>query len=369
MKRVPIITDTHLGCRAEHKIIAENQEYFWDSIFWPAIDAAGDVTDILHLGDLCDRRKYINLEMLQRGKEHIFEPARARGIKFHWVLGNHDIYHKNDLSINAAEAFREFENLVVYKQATELTFNDKRILLLPWICDENYQDSMDKLANFDGAAVAGHLELAGFEMYKGVPNNHGASTEPYRHVPLVMTGHYHHKSNRGNIHYLGSPFEMSWADYGDKRGFHWWTPETNTLELVENTEHLYYRYVYDDEATGKSQAYVNDAITEIRKDNIKGKIVKILVKSKTQPIWFDAYIDAIQRMGVFDIQIVEDLAAWNTETESLEDDDNTMDSLTMISWYIDNQTWPSDGTKKAVKDLMNELYTEATDLAKTGVRA
>ena len=38
----------------------------------------------------------------------------------------------------------------------------------------------------------------------------------YKDFKQVFSGHYHHKSSRGNITYLGNPYQMFWNDYKDE---------------------------------------------------------------------------------------------------------------------------------------------------------
>ena len=65
----------------------------------------------------------------------------------------------------------------------------------------------------------GHLELNGFEAHRGYIMDHGDSTAPTDRLK-VFSGHYHRKSTRGNISYLGNPYQIYWNDYRDRRGFH-----------------------------------------------------------------------------------------------------------------------------------------------------
>ena len=64
--------------------------------------------------------------------------------------------------------------------------------------------------------VLGHLEIRGFEMYRGMLENHGMDANVFDRFDTVCSGHFHHKSSRGGIHYLGSPLQFTWSDYGDR---------------------------------------------------------------------------------------------------------------------------------------------------------
>ena len=89
----------------------------------------------------------------------------------------------------------------------------------------------------------GHLELNGFEAHRGYIMDHGDSTAPYRQFEKVFSGHYHRKSTRGNISYLGNPYQIYWNDYRDRRGFHIFDTETLELEYIQNPYEIYQKYI------------------------------------------------------------------------------------------------------------------------------
>ena len=101
-------------------------------------------------------------------------------------------------------------------------------------------------ANAFAPIVLGHLELVGFEMFRGSVSTHGDSPDLFGRFDLVCSGHYHHKSDTGNIHYLGSHSQFTWSDYGDDRGFHILDTETKELEFVKNPYEMFAKVWYDD---------------------------------------------------------------------------------------------------------------------------
>lgn len=364
-KRIPIITDTHFGVRGDSAVLYQTMEAFYQQVFWPAIDAEGDVTEILHLGDMTDRRKFVNFQTLSFAKHMFFEPAKQRGIQVHWLLGNHDLPFKHSLQLSSHEAFKEYKNVKVYRTATTITVNGVDVLLMPWLCDENTAKSMEMLTTFNGSVVMGHFEFGGFEMFRGITNEHGLSSDAFKHFPLVLSGHYHHKSSQQNIHYLGSPYEMVWSDYGDPHGFHWWTPETHALDFVENPHHLFYRFVYNDE--DQPASYVRELLETIAAHELSQRIVKIIVQKKTQPTWYDRFADTLMRLGCYDVQFIDD-GGWSAETMAHETSDASMDTLSTIHWYVQSLPWANNELQRDVTALMTSLYQEAAEHAKTVAR-
>lgn len=337
-------------------------EKFYCDVFWPSIDAEGGVKEILCLGDVTDRRKFLQYQTLKFAKQMFFDPARDRGIKVHWVLGNHDLPFKHSLQLSSHEAFKEYANVQVYRDATVVPFNGVPVLLMPWLCGENIDSSFAAAEQFDGSVIAGHFEFGGFDVYRGFPMAHGLDAGRFAGFPLVMSGHYHHPSTKGNVHYLGSPYEMVWTDYGDARGFHWWTPTTHQLELVENPHHLFYKFVYDD--AGQPGTYVQTLLSQMKASDLTQKIVKVLVRQKTQPVWYEAFADAVLRMGIHDVHFVDDTSA-AAATSTDEHTGPVTDTLTMIHRYVGGLPWANTALQHDVTSVMTELFLEATDHAKT----
>lgn len=365
-KRTPIITDTHFGSRGDNAILYDIQERFYLDVFWPAIDAEGSVTEILHMGDVTDRRKQINFQTLSFAKRVFFEEARKRNIKIHWLLGNHDLPYKHSLKLSSHEAFKEYENVKSYSAATVVPFNGVDTLLVPWICDENVEQVIDAVKTFSGSVVAGHFEFNGFELYRGFVNNHGMETDLFRSFPLVMSGHYHLRSSRDNIFYLGAPYEMVWSDHGSDHGFHWWTPQTHDLEFVSNPHHLFYTFIYDDK--DKNASYVSELLAKITATNVQQRIVKIIVRNKTQPLWYESFTDQVMNVGAHEMQFVDD-TAWNSANSEMDFESvTTHDTMTLIRQYVDGLPWSNTEMQTSVSEMLGELYQEASERAKSLTR-
>ena len=67
MTKIAIITDTHFGVRNDISHFIESQNKFFENTFFPKIDEL-NIDTILHLGDVFDRRKYINYYTLKECK-------------------------------------------------------------------------------------------------------------------------------------------------------------------------------------------------------------------------------------------------------------------------------------------------------------
>ena len=92
----------------------------------------------------------------------------------------------------------------------------------------------------------GHLEIQGFEMFKGSVVSHGDDRSVFGKFDICMSGHFHHRSTDGHIYYLGSHAEFTWSDYDDPRGFHIFDTETREITFIQNPFKMFKKIWYND---------------------------------------------------------------------------------------------------------------------------
>jgi UDP-2,3-diacylglucosamine pyrophosphatase LpxH len=346
--KVAFITDQHFGVRNDSIQFHEYFSKFYTDFFFPYL-RENNINTIVELGDLFDRRKYINFDSLDRARKYWFDPIKENDIEMHCIVGNHDVYYKNTNRINAPNLLLKDYGFHVYEEATDIELDGVKILLLPWIAPSNYEHSMEMIEKTDSKIVLGHLELKGFEMYRGAVNDHGLNHSTFKKFDMVCSGHFHHKSTRDNIHYLGAPYEMTWSDYDDDRGFHVFDTETLELTYVKNPYKMFYKVFYDDQIQSEKDILKTDY------SHLKNVYLKIVVKNKNNPYLFDMFVDKINSFEPAHVQVVEDNFNLN-----LEDDDDIVDeaqdTITIIKKYISNLNIQS---ANQVENLFYELYHEA----------
>jgi DNA repair exonuclease SbcCD nuclease subunit len=353
VSRIILISDQHFDSRDGSPKIGEFQSRFYNEIFFPFLDANPDIQEVIDLGDTFDRRKNVNFTSLKRAKETYFDKLRDRGILLHSIIGNHTAAHKNTNEVNTMELlFGHYDNVRVYRDPETINIDGLEIAMLPWICSGNYSESMEFLKNTSAEIVMGHLELKGFEMYRGVVNEHGMETGVFKRFEMVLSGHFHHKSSRGNIHYLGSPYEMNWSDCNDKRGFHVFDTETRELTYVKNPLKLFHRLQYDE------KQFTLDEIKNLDLSSFTGGNIKITVKDNSNKVLFDTLVKRLEEVRVSDIQVIEDSIKQQDAFEPVDESDDTLSILTK---YISKMEGIKN--KGAVESLMHSLYSEAMSLA------
>ena len=352
--KIAILCDSHFGARSDSKVFVEHQARFFSEYFFPYIDDH-KIDTVLHLGDIFDRRKYINFYTLKRSKEFFFDQLKSRQVTMHTILGNHDTFFTTTNDINSVSLLlSEYDNILVYENSPiELAFGSTRILMCPWIIKENFDRVFAELKNSTAHILCGHFDLKGFEMMKGVVSDHGMVYKEFAHFEAVYSGHYHHQSQYGNVKYLGAQYEMNWSDYGSKKGFHILDTETRELTFIENCNKIYHRIDYDD------TDLTIDQIASLDTTVLKDCFVKIIVKSRGNPYLYDLFMNRLNECGAADVKSVEDNLNLNNSglEELLEEAKDTKD---ILHSYIDSLE--TDIEKIGIKKVVDELYVEAMNI-------
>ena len=341
--KIAIITDQHLDGRKGNLAFWNYFQKFYDEIFFPTLEKEG-VRVVFDLGDTFDNRKSMDFNTFHRVRENYFE--RLKDYEVHMLLGNHCTYYKNTNRINSPELLLEqYNNIRIYSEPKEILMGKKVFLMLPWINKENQEDVFSRLETSEADICCGHLELTGFEVTPGMKMDHGMDPQLFHRFKRVWSGHYHHKSKKGNVQYLGNPYQMYWNDYKDRRGFHIYDTESDRLKFVENPFEIFDKIFYDDTRVDYNKQDVSD---------YKDKYIKLIVEEKRDYQMFETLVDRLYNVGAHDVKIVETLV----DAEGVDDADlETKDTMTLLNEYIDEVEISVD--KSELKTLMRSLYIES----------
>lgn len=343
--KIAIINDTHFGEKNDSEMFLNHQKKFFDNVFFPEIEKLG-ITKIFHLGDLVHRRKFINFHTSKRMREDFLDKIENLGYEFHIIAGNHDVYYRNTNEVNAFEELLSSYNFKIYTDIHEINLNGTNILLVPWIPTSKEHSCFDMIKKSKSQICFGHLELNGFSMSKHNISDHGHQSSLFENFDIVLSGHYHFKSSKNNIHYLGCPYQMSWSEQGTDVGFHIFDLSTRELQFIPNPYGLYHEFVYNDAKITTIES-MESAIDLL---DIEGTFFKIVVEEKTNPYMFDMFVDMVESKNPYDLKIIDSKDVVVTDEEILEDHD----TQGIINSAIDSIEGNFD--KKKLKSLMEELY-------------
>jgi DNA repair exonuclease SbcCD nuclease subunit len=293
-----------------------------------------------------DSRKSIDYQSLEWAKRVVFDPLKKYQV--HMIVGNHDCYFKNSNHVNSPELLlQDYSNIKTYSSPTNTKICGIDMTLIPWICSENYDETLKVIQKSKSKIAMGHLELKGFRVNKHlVMDEHGADPKMFDKFDKVFSGHYHTRSDNGKIFYLGNPYEMYWNDVNDTRGFHIFDTETLEHTPIDNPYRLFYNIYYEDTPyqTFDSSEYVS-------------KIVKVIVRKKSKPKDFERFIDKLYKIGIQDLKIVENFDIQENENFVIDEEENT---ISILNRYIDESECDFD--KNMIKGIFEELYKQACEV-------
>ena len=344
--KVAIITDQHFGARKGSKFLHEYFKKFYDDVFFPYLEE-NEITTIIDMGDTFDNRRSIDLWSLEWAKENYYDRLEKMGITVHTIVGNHTAYYKDTNSINSVDLLlKQYNNVKIYSECTEVMVDNLQVLFIPWINAENFENTVKVVKTTDSICAMGHLELNGFRAHRGHVMEDGMACDLFEKFDKVFSGHYHTRSDNGKIFYLGNPYEMFWNDVNDPRGFTIFDTETLEFEHINNPFRLFYNIYYEDtpHQTFDTREY-------------EGKIVKVIVRTKSNSKKFEKFIDKLYESNVSELKIVENFVIEEAEDfEAFESED----TLSILNRYIHEAEINLD--KSVVQRIMQDVYQEACEL-------
>lgn len=346
--KIALLGDTHIGARndspAFHKFFAK----FYNEVFFPTLEKE-EVGTIIQLGDVFDRRKYINFSSLYQARDYFF--GKLNNYPTYMLVGNHDTYYKNTNEVNSPSMLlKDYRFIHAVSTPQEVTIEDVTFLLVPWWCDDNDEEVKKALTSTKATHIIGHFEIGGFEMYKGSVHEGGIPKEVFQDFEVVWSGHFHHQSKHGNIHYLGTPYEMTWSDHGDQKGFHIFDTETRELKFVPNPFSVFHKIHYDDLDKQISE------VVNIDFNQYNETFVKLIVRNKTNPYCFDMFVDKLEKAGVYNVQVVDDHFHMDVASDS-DITSEAEDTVTILAKYV--RQLEGVTRKQQLETFMLSLYNEA----------
>ena len=344
--KIAIISDQHFGARKNSRLFHDYFLKFYHDIFFPVLEKEG-ITTVVDMGDTFDSRKGVDFSALAWAKNNYYDRLREMGIQVHTIVGNHTAYYKNTNEVNAVDLLlREYDNVTVYSDPTEVMLDKLKVLFIPWINAENFENTVSSIKTTSSICAMGHLELNGFRAHRGHVMEDGMDCELFEKFQTVFSGHYHTRSDNGKIFYLGNPYEMFWNDLNDTRGFHIFDTDTLIHTPVNNPYKMFYNIFYEDTPyqTLDTREYEN-------------KIVKVIVRKKTDAKKFEKFIDKLYNSGVNELKVVENFQFQESEEfEAFESED----TLSILNRYIDESE--IDLEKSTLQTLIRDIYQEACEL-------
>ncbi|AUS02033.1 metallo-dependent phosphatase-like protein [Vibrio phage 3.058.O._10N.286.46.B8] len=343
--------DTHGGVRDGNELVMAFQlQYLVDVVIKYCLE--NQINTIIQLGDIWEVRRATNNNVSDRWKKEFFDVLEHHGIQLITIVGNHDAYYKNRIKPNFTNTLlSKYSNITIIQDPTEMLLNGTKYAFVPWICKDNYNECINMIENTDAEIMVGHYEIKGARMESGVCED-GMPMEKFARFKKVVSGHFHTQGVYGNIQYAGTPYETTWADYGEAKGF--WTSNTAVDEMVfhrnENPLHIKVSYVEENN------------MDEVFEQDLKNKYIKVTVESRENFKKYEKWLMRLETMGMFDLKIIEPMMSLDSDESDMEVDVDNLDVVKtedMIVNYV-GDVYPDRADR--LSKMMLGLHAEAENL-------
>lgn len=342
-----VVGDPHFGAKQNNRAVLASQERFWYKTFIPFIEEERP-TDIFILGDFFDNRTSIDV-FIQNQAKALLGKLDVSGARVWMVLGNHDTYYKTSLIPNSIEPIVDgMKNVYPITENHLIHVGNLAIALAPWIIDPETIESIP-----DADILMAHLELYGFQAQPGFNATFGLDSTLFSRWKTVLSGHYHTEQEKGNINYIGAPYELTWHDSGIPKRFYFFN--NGIMQSIDNTvssRHVKIRY--DDPATWEPPTLQEDWVKLFVEGEADQKIVRKdiekFVENNPQLLSFEV---------IDNFQYAYDGVGVNIEELRVKD------TLTIMNEYVDDLEIPAGLDKSVVTKYMAQIYNEALEKMKS----
>jgi len=326
-------SDIHLGLGQDSKQWHEIALNFakWASEYYKE----NSIDEIIIPGDIFHNRSEVSVETLDIAKRFF---DYFKDFTIYISTGNHDCYYKDNSSVNSISILAGWNNIKIIDSKPELieTNYDKKIALIPWGTE------IKDMPNSD--IMFAHLEISSFYMNGHKMCEHGMESKNlFDKTKFVVSGHFHKKDHRkydkGDILYLGSPFQHNFGDLGDSRGIYVFDVKESTFKFIENNiSPKHYRLTPE---------------SEIKEDIVKNNIISLVINDKNDEktiLEFSSKISTLSPINLrIDYEKPKDEIMVNDEDKEYKAD-NILKSIEEYIKTLDIEN------KKEVEECIKTIY-------------
>ena len=213
--KVITFTDIHVGLKNNSK--EHNEDCVKFIHFMIETAKKNNIDTCIFMGDFYHNRSAVNIRTLNYGLQ-IMKLLNDNFKKTYFIVGNHDMFHKNKRDINSTNMATAFSNIHFIDKIE--TIGD--CTFIPFMIDEEYKS----LPSLKSKYVFGHLELPGYLLNKMVemPNIGKETEDSFSSCEYVFSGHFHKRQSKitkygTKILYTGNCFPHNFSDaWDDARG-------------------------------------------------------------------------------------------------------------------------------------------------------
>jgi DNA repair exonuclease SbcCD nuclease subunit len=331
--KIGSFSDIHIGLYQDNPIwhdislkFAENVSTFYKK---------EGIKDIIIPGDIFHNRSEISVRTIHTAKR-FFDYFKDFNIII--SAGNHDSFLKEKAEINSICIFDGWSNITIVDKQPHVieTSNGTTISLVPW------GTPVESIPHTD--ICFGHFEINTFYMntYRACEKGED-STNLLSKSPFIISGHFHKKDHRtykkGQILYLGSPYQHNFGDYGDDRGYYIINLDTKTFNYYSNT--------------------FSPKFIKINKENLEEKTIKNVLENNFVHLSLDSSVknDEINKI-ITQLKTYKpnDIKIEYQNTEEEKNTEKTYDSIDILENIYEYVQTLDIESKNEVVNYLTDVY-------------
>jgi len=326
---IKILGDIHFGVRRNsvlfHTILMESLEWFLESV--------KKTDSVIILGDIFDSRSSVDFKILNDAI-NLFNELSSRCKDVHILVGNHDLYYKENDINNVNCRFLQSKNVHIVYDTEVRTIQDKSCLFVPWVDTQDNKIKALAALKTKHDIVFGHMDTVGLYGAK-VQDELMFALDDFGPNTNIISGHFHKRSERGDIIYIGAFINQTFNDVGDTKGYMTFNKK-DELNFIEGICPKF-EYITITNSGGflKGFELASDAEKQKIKLRIKGNIIKLILNEYSSDN--DGLFKIFKDMTPLEISVTYNRVSFE-EGEDGEDFagfDSKSDIMEIITQYID----------------------------------
>ena len=204
---IVFISDVHFGVRnGSFDWLEIMRRYFYD-FFMPLIRneiSSGKHPVVVVAGDYFDNRQYVDINVLNVAYQTMVDISGICPVYI--MVGNHDIYKKNDTDVNSLVIFNNVRNVNIISKISQITLmNGSTFLLVPWIGDISKENKIIAEHKDDFDYLVFHTEISGMTYDNNRSITNGLNLSVMDDKCRILSGHIHKRQEGKKGLYFGSP--------------------------------------------------------------------------------------------------------------------------------------------------------------------
>lgn len=305
--------DLHIGARNSNPVLFKMMKSFFSDFLFPYIKK-NNIKTVIQLGDIHDKRKSVDFVVAEYIINTFFKWFEENEVEFISLVGNHDSYYKNTIKLDGmSQLTTKNDYITIIKEPTVKEIEGSKFLFVPWICDENQKECLDAIKKYnkkkENIILLGHFELSGFEITSGIITETGnVLLDDLKNYKKVISGHYHLTSEKKNIIYIGTPYELTWNDCNDRKRIILYDTNTNEFQMVYPNIVLYEKILYTDKIKKKDLSIYS------------GKYVKVIVNEEYNLTKLNKFLKDLNTVHPLSIQFIDNRKIEQKEQVYTEDE-------------------------------------------------